>query len=169
MQENTAKMQSYPEDSVILREGELKDEMYKIVSGKAAVYINYGKENEYLLGILSEQQCFGELGILCRQPSMYTVVAVYDVLVMRIDKDEFAEFVQNNTRNALAIIRNLSWCMVNLKGNLDLVLEELSDRNATEVMDVNKLKEKFRQSALSSFQKTDLFNQTDSVHIDMSV
>lgn len=57
-----------------------------------------------------------------RQPSMYTVVAVYDVLVMRIDKDEFAEFVQNNTRNALAIIRNLSWCMVNLKGNLDLAL-----------------------------------------------
>jgi len=55
MQENTAKMQSYPEDSVILREGERKDEMYKIVSGKAAVYINYGKENEYLLGICTEQ------------------------------------------------------------------------------------------------------------------
>lgn len=51
MQENTAKMQSYPEDSVILREGERKDEMYKIVSGKAAVYINYGKENGYPLGI----------------------------------------------------------------------------------------------------------------------
>ena len=70
MQTESSRMKKFPEDSVIIREGEVRNEMYKIVSGKVAVYINYGEKNEYLLGILSEQQCFGELGIMCKQPSV---------------------------------------------------------------------------------------------------
>lgn len=159
MQENTSRMQKFPEDSIILREGELRDEMYKIVSGKVAVYINYGKENEYLLGILGEQQCFGELGLLCRQPSMYTVVAVYDVLAMRISLDEFGEFLKKNNKNAIDIIRNLSWCMVNLKGNLDLVLDELANLNETEAQKVHTIKEKMQQYTMENIQNTDIFEK----------
>lgn len=159
MQENTSRMENFAEDSVILREGELRDEMYKIVSGKVAVYINYGKENEYLLGILGEQQCFGELGLLCRQPSMYTVVAVYDVLVMRISLDEFGEFLKKNHKNAIDIIRNLSWCMVNLKGNLDLVLDELANLNETEAQKVHTIKEKMQQYTMENIQNTDIFEK----------
>lgn len=161
MQESTSRMQKFPEDSIILREGELRDEMYKIVSGKVAVYINYGKENEYLLGILGEQQCFGELGILCRQPSMYTVVAVYDVLAMRISLDEFSGFLKNNNKNAINIIRNLSWCMVNLKGNLDLVLDELANLNETEAQTVHMIREKMQQYTMQNMQNTDLFEKIE--------
>lgn len=161
MQESTSRMQKFPEDSIILREGELRDEMYKIVSGKVAVYINYGKENEYLLGILGEQQCFGELGILCRQPSMYTVVAVYDVLAMRISLDEFSGFLKNNNKNAINIIRNLSWCMVNLKGNLDLVLDELANLNETEAQTVHTIREKMQQYTMQNMQNADLFEKME--------
>ena len=161
MQESTSRMQKFQEDSIILREGELRDEMYKIVSGKVAVYINYGKENEYLLGILGEQQCFGELGILCRQPSMYTVVAVYDVLAMRISLDEFSGFLKNNNKNAINIIRNLSWCMVNLKGNLDLVLDELANLNETEAQTVHTIREKMQQYTMQNMQNADLFEEIE--------
>ncbi len=161
MQESTSRMQKFPEDSIILREGELRDEMYKIVSGKVAVYINYGKENEYLLGILGEQQCFGELGILCRQPSMYTVVAVYDVLAMRISLDEFSGFLKNNNKNAINIIRNLSWCMMNLKGNLDLVLDELANLNETEAQTVHTIREKMQQYTMQNMQNADLFEKIE--------
>ncbi len=161
MQESTSRMQKFPEDSIILREGELRDEMYKIVSGKVAVYINYGKENEYLLGILGEQQCFGELGILCRQPSMYTVVAVYDVLAMRISLDEFSGFLKNNNKNAINIIRNLSWCMMNLKGNLDLVLDELANLNETEAQTVHTIREKMQQYTMQNMQNADLFEKME--------
>lgn len=161
MQESTSRMQKFPEDSIILREGELRDEMYKIVSGKVAVYINYGKENEYLLGILGEQQCFGELGILCRQPSMYTVVAVYDVLAMRISLDEFSGFLKNNNKNAINIIRNLSWCMINLKGNLDLVLDELANLNETEAQTVHTIREKMQQYTMQNMQNADLFEKIE--------
>ena len=37
MQTESSRMQKFPEDSVIIREGEVRNEMYKIVSGKAAV------------------------------------------------------------------------------------------------------------------------------------
>lgn len=161
MQESKSRMQKFPEDSIILREGELRNEMYKIVSGKVAVYINYGKENEYLLGILGEQQCFGELGILCRQPSMYTVVAVYDVLAMRISLDEFSGFLKNNNKNAINIIRNLSWCMVNLKGNLDLVLDELANLNETEAQTVHTIREKMQQYTMQNMQNADLFEKIE--------
>lgn len=161
MQESTSRMQKFQEDSIILREGELRDEMYKIVSGKVAVYINYGKENEYLLGILGEQQCFGELGILCRQPSMYTVVAVYDVLAMRISLDEFSGFLKNNNKNAINIIRNLSWCMMNLKGNLDLVLDELANLNETEAQTVHTIREKMQQYTMQNMQNADLFEKME--------
>ena len=159
MQETTSRMQNFAEDSIILKEGELRNEMYKIVSGKVAVYLNYGKENEYLLGILGEQQCFGELGILCRQPSMYTVVAVYDTLVMRIGMDEFGEFLQNNNKNAIDIIRTLAWSMSNLKGNLDLVLEELAN-SKTGTLDVDEIREKMREYTASSIHETGIFEQT---------
>ncbi len=161
MQESKSRMQKFPEDSIILREGELRNEMYKIVSGKVAVYINYGKENEYLLGILGEQQCFGELGILCRQPSMYTIVAVYDVLAMRISRDEIDEFLKKNNKNAINIIQNLSWCMMNLKGNLDLVLDELANLNETEAQKVHMIREKMQQYTIQNMQNTDLFEKIE--------
>lgn len=160
MQKESSRMQRYPEDSVIIHEGEMRNEMFKIVSGKVAVYINYGKKNEYLLGVLSEQQCFGELGILCQQPSVYTVVAVYDVLVMRISEDEFESFLQNNNKNAVDIIRNLSWVVANLKGNLELVLEELSHGNEMEKKSALRLKEKIHQYTLSGLHGDNQFNQT---------
>ena len=159
MQTESSRMQKFPEDSVIIREGEVRNEMYKIVSGKVAVYIKYGEKNEYLLGILSEQQCFGELGILCHQPSIYTVVAVYDVLVMRISANDFDSFLLNNNKNAVDIIRNLSWCVTNLKGNLDLVLEELSNGNETEQRSARQIKEKIDQYVWSDLQKSEKFSQ----------
>ena len=152
-------MQKFPEDTVIIREGELTNEMYKIISGKAAIYINYGEKNEYLLGILSEQQCFGELGILCKAPSMYRVVAVYDVLAMRICEEEFETFLQNNNKNAMDMIKNLSWSVMNLKCNLDMVLDELENGKDPEKMNVRQLKEKIYQYTLSDLQKREQFNQ----------
>ncbi|MGN0416300.1 MAG: cyclic nucleotide-binding domain-containing protein [Agathobacter sp.] len=147
METTTAKMQEYKEDAVIIREGEQQNEMYKIISGKVAVYINYGQKNEYLLGILSEQQCFGEFGILCQKPSLYTVVAVYDVLLMRIGGDEFDDFIQKNSKNASDIIRNLAHEIMNLKLNLDMVMEELANSSAAGSCKVQELRQRMYQNA----------------------
>ena len=137
-----AKMERFAEETVILREGELNKEMYKIISGKVAVYLNYGKENEYLVGILSEQKCFGELGILCNAPSMYTVVAIYEVLVSKITEDEFEYFLRSNFYNVTNIIQSLAKEVRSLKCNLDMVMEEMENSSEIETCKVNQLKQK---------------------------
>ena len=62
-------------------------------------------------------------------------------------------------KNAVDIIRNLSWCVANLKGNLDLVLEELANGNETEQQSARQIKEKIHRYTLEDLQKNEQFNQ----------
>lgn len=148
METDSKRMQDFKENEIIIRQGEVKNEMYKIISGKVAVYINYGQENEYLLGILSEQQCFGELEILCKKPSIYTVVAVYDVLLMRIREDEFDDFIKNNSNNASDMIRNLARQVMNLKLNMDMMMDEFLNSSEEEKKRAQELQRKIYQNAV---------------------
>ncbi len=55
---------TFPEGSLILKEGDVNLDMYKIIQGKAEMYIGYGTEHEVLVGIIGAGACFGELGLL---------------------------------------------------------------------------------------------------------
>ena len=99
-------MKKFSEDEVIIREGETYEEMYKIVSGRAALYLQYGTENEYLIGVLSDGKCFGEVSVLTGKPSPYSVVAISDIMVMRIGADRFESFISQNPRNTAEIMKN---------------------------------------------------------------
>ena len=59
--ENNSKLLKLPEGTMILCEGELNLDMYKILDGHAEVYMGYGTENETFIGIIGPQSCFGEL------------------------------------------------------------------------------------------------------------
>ena len=39
-----AKMIKYPEETIIIREGELNSDMFKIISGHAEVYVGFGSK-----------------------------------------------------------------------------------------------------------------------------
>ena len=43
---------SFPAESLILKEGEVNLDMYKIIQGKAEMYMGYGTDKEVLLGII---------------------------------------------------------------------------------------------------------------------
>ena len=118
-------MKKFKENSIVIREGEMNDEMYKIVSGKAAVYLNYGKEDEYLIGILNEQKCFGEYGPLCEMPALYTVVSVTLLLVTPIEKKDLEYFIKYNHTELFEMIHNMANNMLIMKKNIDMLTEEL--------------------------------------------
>ena len=82
--------------------------MYKIVSGRAALYLQYGTENEYLIGVLSDGKWFGEISVLTGKPSPYSVVAISDIMVMRIGADRFESFISQNPRNTAEIMKNMA-------------------------------------------------------------
>ena len=120
-------MKKFSEDEVIIREGETYEEMYKIVSGRAALYLQYGTENEYLIGVLSDGKCFGEVSVLTGKPSPYSVVAISDIMVMRIGADRFESFISQNPRNTAEIMKNMANSIVMLKANVGMMSEELTE------------------------------------------
>lgn len=135
------KIIKYPQDALILREGDLNTDMYKILKGHVEVYVGYGTPVESLLGILGEQACFGELGLLLNKPAIYTVVAYSDVLLMRIGEEDFADFVRDNHRNIIDIMRNMAGSMMTMRLQIDLLLKEIENGNKSK-----ELKAKIRDS-----------------------
>lgn len=135
------KMIKFNDDSVILKQGDTKREMYKILSGKVVLYLNYGEEQEYVIGVLSEQRCFGEIQILSGQPSPYTAIAINDVLCMRVVEEDFDEFIQNNPRNAIDIMKNLANNVVTLNFNLNMAVDEIANICETNKIDREKMRD----------------------------
>ena len=117
----------FSDNEVMLREGSTGSEMFKIISGKAALYLHYGEENEYLIGVLSDGKCFGEVSLLTGKPNPYTIVAVGEVMAMRITAEQFEGFVRDNTRNAVDIMKNMASRIVMLNANLNLLANELTE------------------------------------------
>ena len=111
-------------DEVILREGEINDSMYKIISGKALCYFKHDTDNEYLLASLKEGNCFGEYSLLTGKPGIYTVTAFTDMLIMKITKEDFDSFISINPKNAIDIMHNMAGMLNVMAVNIGLILNE---------------------------------------------
>lgn len=146
---DSGKMQKFAADEIIIREGETYQEMYKIVYGSVAIYIRYGEKEEHLIGIYSKSKCFGEVHVLSDQPSIYTVVAFDEVLVMRISRDSLEEFVRNNPRNAIDIMQNMVHTNMLMQKNIDLLLDDLYEKQDVNKRRTQEIKDKIQQYRLS--------------------
>lgn len=145
METNDTTMVRFAADEVILRQGSMEKALYKILHGNVEVYLNYGQEDEYLVGILSAQRCFGEFSILCGKPSIYTIVAFSDVLLLRIPEESFDAFIRKNSSNAVDIMRNLANTIVTLNANINLILEELDHLSKAEPDKIHEITRRIRQ------------------------
>ena len=120
-----SRIMRYSADTVIIREGELSDILFKIVKGHAEVYVGYGTNQEALIGIIGEKACFGELGMLLHEPSVYTVVAYSELFVLRVSEAEFDTFVRDNYTNIVDIMRNMAKTMLVMRYQINLLLKEI--------------------------------------------
>lgn len=124
-----AGIMEYKEDEIILKQGDPDKSLYKILSGQVAVYINYEKDDEYLVGIQSFPSCFGEMTILSEQPSFYTVVALTDAKILCVPEENFEGFIQNNPANAIAIMKTMAKNISLLNMNIKMLNEEIAFNN----------------------------------------
>ena len=119
------KILKYEAESIIIREGDLCPEMFKILMGNVEVYVGYGTKQETLVYILGAQDCFGEMGLLLHKPSIYTVVAYSEVCLLRITEGEMGDFVQTNHRNIIEIMRNMANTISVMRMQVDLLVKEI--------------------------------------------
>ncbi|MBO4375510.1 MAG: cyclic nucleotide-binding domain-containing protein [Lachnospiraceae bacterium] len=137
------KLVRFPAESVILEEGKVNKEMYKIISGNAEMYTGYGTPLESFLGILGKQSFFGEFGLLLGKPSIYTVIAYSEVTALKITENELSAFIVENHKNIVDIMRNMAGSMLTLKTQIDMLLKELQSSGKA---DDEKIRERMAQA-----------------------
>ena len=128
------KLKTFQEDEVILREGEVCGEMYKIISGSVAVYNRYGERDEHLIGIYSKGR-----------PGVYTVVAYNEVLVMRITKDALEEFIRTNPRNVVDMMQNMAHTIRVMQRNISFLLDDFSGKMDDDLKRSEEIRQKIMQ------------------------
>ena len=136
-----------PEGTVILREGEVSMDIYRVVKGSVELYSGYGTSDETILGILSDGSYFGEVGMLTEKPSIYTVVAYSNLELQRVPADDIAGYFQENIDDAILIMKNMARTMYNLKANIGLLSSDLTgvkaDKKTITAVDLNKILDKY--------------------------
>ena len=94
---------NYEEGSYVVYEGELGKELFVIVEGQVDVVVGGKPVNRLFAG-----QYFGEMAIIDSQPRSASIVARNEIILLKIDKDDFYEILQQRNEVAIGIIKVLS-------------------------------------------------------------
>ncbi|KAA0993184.1 cyclic nucleotide-binding domain-containing protein [Dyadobacter aurulentus] len=93
---------TYSEGQEIFAKGDLGDSMYIIYTGAVGIY-----DGKKQLALFDKGEIFGELALLDTEPRSATTIAETDVLVFRIDQEDFFELMEERDeilRNVLRIL-----------------------------------------------------------------
>ena len=137
-----------PKGTLILQESEVNLDMYKILAGHAEVYAGYQTPQETLIRILGPGECFGEYGLLLQKPAIYTVVAYSEVTLFRIVEGELGDFVQQNHKNIIDIMKNMAKTMMTMRCQMDLLINDLEHEKKPNKDLLKKAKKSLDYSAL---------------------
>jgi CRP/FNR family transcriptional regulator, cyclic AMP receptor protein len=88
---------------VIVKEGDHGDAMYLIADGKVRVHTG-----TKTLAELGRPQCFGEMSILDEKPRSATVTALSDLLLLKIQREDFTEILAERPEISQGIIKVLT-------------------------------------------------------------
>lgn len=116
--------EKYKMGTIILMEKGISRQMYMVTSGSVGLYMNYGKKDEYLIGLCNKGTVFGEMGILCHKESIYTAVAETDVTAVTFSEHELDEFVREYPEKTIGIMKSTARINSILSLNLKMMVED---------------------------------------------
>ena len=131
---------NFPADSLILKEGEVSLDMYKIIQGRCEMYMGYGSDLEVRIGIIGPGACFGEMGLLLQAPAIYTVIAYSDVYAIRVTEGRIAGFIQENHASILQIMKNMANTMMIMQHQILALSEEIAVYNKKDNSELTDLR-----------------------------
>lgn len=100
----------YPQDSFIIKEGEIGDCMYILNKGKISIEKKTLMGDTFSLAKLSEEQnfYFGEQALLDNDSRSASVRAITDTKCFMIKKDDFNKFCEENPYIGYLIIKDIA-------------------------------------------------------------
>ena len=116
--------ENFEKGQYIINEGDLGKELFMIVKGEAEVVAG-GR----VVSVVREGGGFGEMCLIDSQPSDADVIASSDVLVLKMESDDFLEILKQREEVALCVIKVLTMLVRELRLKL---AERAGNTNATE-------------------------------------
>ncbi len=89
----------------ILKEGDVSENAYIILEGEVEVKKRMPDGTEKLLATLSENELFGECGLVDSLPRTATCIAKTDVYVATVTKENYAELLKDKPQALIPILR----------------------------------------------------------------
>jgi CRP/FNR family transcriptional regulator/CRP/FNR family cyclic AMP-dependent transcriptional regulator len=99
---------SISKGNVIFYEDDPGTSCYIIVSGKVKIVVNADDGREHILGVLQDNDFFGEMSLIDGEPRSASAVVVEDVQMLTIQRDEFLRLLRSNPDIALKLLVTLS-------------------------------------------------------------
>lgn len=94
--------------NVIFYEDDPGTSCYIIVKGKVKIVVNADDGREHILGVLQDGDFFGEMSLIDGQPRSASAVAVEDVQMVTIQRDEFLKLLRSSPEISLKLLVTLS-------------------------------------------------------------
>ena len=100
---------SFYKGEVIVKEGDIGDSFFRLIEGKASVYADWDKKDQepFRIALLDTGEYFGEMAIIEAYPRNATIVAVGNVRVIEIPKDDLTSYFQENPDQILVLMKHL--------------------------------------------------------------
>ena len=100
----------FQKGALIFREGDTADCMYAVNSGRVGVYAAYGTAEEKLLAEYTQDQYFGEMGLLEHAPRSTDAVAMENNTCLEaVNEESFLGYFREHPQQVLQIMQQLSW------------------------------------------------------------
>ncbi len=93
---------TFEEGQTIFKKGEIGHCMYVIYAGEISIY-----DHETLLATFSKGDVFGELALLDAEPRSASAIAENDVLLFRIDQEDFYDLMEERNELLRSVLRIL--------------------------------------------------------------
>jgi CRP/FNR family transcriptional regulator, cyclic AMP receptor protein len=100
----------FPAGTEVMREGEMQDRFYVVVSGELAVSCRAGSR-EVPLSVAKAGECLGELNLLEPGPAAASVRVVKDATMWSMDIGELRNYLFEHTDGAGVLLTGMASCL----------------------------------------------------------
>lgn len=126
-----AAVRNFQQKQVIFYEGDVDKNLYKIISGRIAFYVNYGMPSEKVIGITAAPNYFGTAAAFSGAPAAYTAVALEKVSVLQLPEKDLENLPKSDPSSAVALMQNMAAALETVNGKIRSLLSELYEISRT--------------------------------------
>ena len=150
---------------VIIREGDSGSTFYRILSGTAGVYLQYGEPGQIKLTDMQPGQYFGEMAVIESWPRSTTVVAEDELRAVELTEATLNDFFTAQPDQILALMKQLGGRLQALTQDYNEVSAYLREKQGGAVKDKSFLSRLRHFVEISALAKNSAYRATAEAQI----